>query len=246
MFRVLALGLTRIPRIVLLGLIAFKFGINEDTDSFFLIYSIVLFLVAIIGFTAELFSPNRKTLVLGILCSTLCMLVLALITSSLLAFLFIPYVLLSSSVSVIIGTSNLRKDYRVLFYTSTPYLVMIIPVLLLDININGLVIILSVIELVRIIIAYPLTKSITIPSPVYSWQHAAGMLSAVVIGASAGVIDKLFATTLDTGSVTLLGYSYGVVLPLTNILTYGINASRIVNPRAEVNLLPSLIALVVL
>lgn len=243
MIKILALGLTRVPRIVLLGLIALKFGVNDGTDSFFLIYSIVLFLVANISFTAEIFSPNKKTLFIGVLCSSLCLLTLAIITGSTLAFLFVPYVLLSGMVSVIIGVSNLNRDYRVLAYTSIPYVIVIVPIVVTDINILGLIITLSAVELTRLIISYPVFRAPQRSSS-YSWQHAVGMLMAVAIGASSGVIDKLFASTLTTGSITLLAYSYGVIFPLTNVLTYGVNAARIVNPNVRISLTPSILSTV--
>ena len=243
MIKVLSLGLTRIPRIVLLGIIALKFGISKDTDSFFLVYGIVLFLVASIGFTTEIFSPSRKTLLIGTVVASLSLLIMAIITSSTLALLFVPYVMLSGSISILIGVTNLHKDRRVLVYTSLPYIFTIGIILPLDITVQGLIITLTATEAIRAALAFTIVRVMKPEtSSSYEWSHSIGMLLAVVIGASPGVIDRFFALTLEIGSVTTLAYAIGVVYPIANVLNYGVNAIKSVDPNVKTPILPSIVA----
>ena len=243
MIKVLSLGLTRIPRIVLLGIIALKFGVSKDTDSFFLVYGIVLFLVASIGFTTEIFSPSRKTLLIGTVIASVSLLTMAIITGSTLALLFVPYVMLSGCISILIGVTNLHKDRRVLVYTSLPYIFTIGIILPLDITVQGLIIALTATEAVRASLAFMIVRVMkpeTTSS--YDWSHSIGMLFAVVIGASPGVIDRFFALTLETGSVTILAYAIGIIYPIANVLNYGINAIKSVDPNARTPILFSIMA----
>lgn len=220
----IGLGLTRLPRIAFLAAVAMQFGVTRDTDSFFLIYGVALFLVGTITYAGEILAPQRRTLWVGAVGSGSIMLLLAWLVESPLALLFVSYVIAASIASVLLGTAARSRRYAALIHTGLPYLVGSGLVFLLS-DLADLVLLMSGIEVARVAIGYVSTRGQQVATG--SWSYGAGMIAAAAIGGSAIVVDRLFATILEEGAVSHVGYAYGAILAAARIGAYGASIQKI-------------------
>lgn len=234
------IGLTRLPRVVLLGAIAYNFGISTETDTFFLIYSISLFLIATISYTSEVLAPGIKSLILGAIIATVTLIGTFLFTESYLALLSIAFVISSSIVSTAVGIINREQNYKLLSISVLPYFAAAFGVLLIPSEIYILFGVLLCVELLRVLMVRKyISKVLFNSSHSLSWSFSVAMTLAVAIGGASPIIVKLFATQLPPGSITILAYTFGVIFALSNALSYGATIDKINHISSKVSLIPA-------
>ncbi len=242
------IGLSRCPRILFLGVIALRFGISGDTDTFFFIYSVVTFLIATIAYASEIMAPHRRTLISGVVGATIVLLVSALITHSTLALMFVPYISVAGFASVLIGISNRGGHHIVLLHTGLPYLGATILLFLLEPTFPTLIILLSITEIVRGLIAILTTRRL--PRISVPWTYSIGMLIAIAIGGFSSIIDRIYAGAfLGEGAITQVSYAFGAVLAIANMGTYSVSVLKINDLRLNLTipvLVTSIISILIL
>jgi len=228
----LSLGLAKAPGNLTIAVLALTFGASGDTDSFFLVYSVVLFIAAIISYASELLAPGLKTLLLGVAIAAICLLSLAVVTGSTLGFLFVPYLICASISSTLLGQLTRQGRIKPLIVSNAPHFVGAAVILLHVDTLQQVILVLSAVEVGKLVSILMFTRNFNAGAHM-NWSYAFGMLLATAVGASSGVIDKSFAFTLADSSTTILTYGAGGLLLLATTASYGVTVARLRDELAQ-------------
>ncbi len=241
---------TRVLVYVLLGVL---FNIGEQTDEFFLAYSLATFVVTVVT-VSESYLLKYTSQLLGAFIVILAPIVVVLATAiffignSILVYTLLPYIILATLASVLTGTVNSEKQYTITLYSSLAY-ILILPVVLMaklmevEYILETIILLITLPELIRLLLLIRLSPralealiKIEFPSKVVLLLIAAPVLVTISV-----VLEKIIiATILPIGSITIWAYIFGLVGVVGGIVNY----ARVVHYTNEhytsVSILPSI------
>lgn len=218
---ILALGLGRLPRLAIFAVAGLLLGITDATDHFFLIFAVVMFLGQMLVWVAEIASPSKALVLLGIGGSTLVLLLISAFTMDPLPVILLPLLVASIAAGIATGLTNRAGRYRLSIWSMTPYLPAT-PLLWLMVEhwgVNGLIIAFSLAEGARLLIlrsAWDL-----LPSQQYRVPEALRYVGFAALTGGVFVIDRAFAVTAGDGAVSQIAYATGAMMAVTAVCTYG-------------------------
>ncbi|KKN71306.1 hypothetical protein LCGC14_0422160 [marine sediment metagenome] len=247
------LALSKSTRILVYVLLGILFNIGEQTDEFFLAYSLATFVVTVVT-VSESYLLKYTSQMLGAFILILTPIVIVLATAiffignSPLVYMLLPYIILATLASVLTGTVNSKKQYTITLYSSIAY-ILILPIVftakLLETEyiLEVIILLITLPELIRLVLLIKLSTSplntltkIEFPSKVMLLLIAAPILVTISV-----VLERIvITTTLPIGSITIWSYIFGLVGVIGGVVNYG----RIVHYTNEddenISIVPSL------
>lgn len=216
MLSIIALSISRLPRIAIYLVIAFLFGISEATDEFFILYGIAAFFSSIVVFASEIVRPSKALWIWSSGSGTVLMIIAGIVFQAPIALLFIPLILSISLAGSLTGIANRRGDYKPVIISTVAYLPGFILILTADMWV--VVVMLSSIELLRCIILRDYIESLLSDDNDLDYLAVA---TSVLPGLVA-LTDRFLALSLEGGDVTRITYAEGISSLLGTLLSYGL------------------------
>jgi hypothetical protein len=160
------------------------------------------------------------------------MLALGLLLNSSLALAFTPLIAITCLTSILTGKANRNLNYYRIILSTIPYLLVTLIVFLREPPIVSIITLLTFTEASRIFFLTKYFPELFMESNTY-WKSGLLFLIAVSFGGIAPITDRLIATLLNPGDVTILTYAVAPVTVTLTGISYSLALSYINNHLLE-------------